>query len=92
MTTFAEHIYRNLMAERDDARLNATYWRNKYEAAQQALANESLAHHHTQERYMHLVKNMADIMAQDVRPRMMIVREGEVDRKALEEIMARGAQ
>jgi hypothetical protein len=41
---------------------------------------------------MHLVKNMADIMAQDVRPRMMIVREGEVDRKALEEIMARGAQ
>jgi len=31
-------------------------------------------------------------MAQDVRPRMMIVREGEVDRKVLEQIMARGAQ
>jgi ElaB/YqjD/DUF883 family membrane-anchored ribosome-binding protein len=39
MTVYAEHIYRNLMAERDDARLNATYWRNKYEAAlREALA------------------------------------------------------
>jgi ElaB/YqjD/DUF883 family membrane-anchored ribosome-binding protein len=38
MTAYAEHIYRNLMAERDDARLSATYWRNKYETAQQALA------------------------------------------------------
>lgn len=32
MTTYAEHTYRVLMSERDDARLNATYWRNKYEA------------------------------------------------------------
>ena len=39
MTAYAEHIYRNLMAERDDARLTATYWRNKYEAAlREALA------------------------------------------------------
>lgn len=30
--TYAEHTYRVLMGERDDARLNATYWRNKYEA------------------------------------------------------------
>jgi ElaB/YqjD/DUF883 family membrane-anchored ribosome-binding protein len=39
MTAYAEHIYRNLMAERDDARVSATYWRNKYEAAlREALA------------------------------------------------------
>lgn len=90
--TYAEHIYRGLMAERDDARLNATYWRNKYEAAQQALANESLAHRYTQERYMHLVKNMADIVAHRANPPLLIVSEGEIDRKSLEQIMAGGVQ
>lgn len=32
MTTYAEHTYRVLMGERDEARLNTIYWRNKYEA------------------------------------------------------------
>ena len=66
--------------------------RREIEYLRRALANESLAHRDTQQRYMHLVKNMADSMAMHVNPPMLIVREGEIDRKALEEIMARGAQ
>ena len=36
--TYAEHVYRGLQAEVEAAKLNATYWRNKFDALNQNVA------------------------------------------------------
>jgi hypothetical protein len=66
--------------------------RREIEYLRRALDNESLAHRDTRQRYMHLVKNVADSMAMHVNPPMLIVKEGEVNSEELAMLRARSQQ
>jgi hypothetical protein len=39
--TYAEHIYRRLQGDVESARMEATYWRNKFEAALKVMAESA---------------------------------------------------
>lgn len=81
--TYEEHIYRGLMAERDAARLNATYWRNKYEA-------ECKVHEQTQKRLGAFVKYVEDNMAVLCNPPVLVLDKDGLHRESLEAALARG--
>lgn len=77
-----ETFFRAIEGQRDEARLNAIYWRNKYEA-------ECESHRHTQKRLEAFVNGMANNMAMLCNPPVMVLDKDGVHRESLDAAVAR---